>query len=385
MKLKKTLLKLGVSLLTLLMMLALIEVVLRIREAGEPSPSETPGKKAPMYIPLNSPILYGLNPAHPEINSLGLRDDEMSVEKPAGTLRVLVLGDSVTFGVGVHRDKAFPNQLERLMRPFGNVEVINAGVPGYTAYNELQYYLTEGRKLEPDIVVLGFCMNDAVNPRLHWGGYTKKQIVDIPDEAIPNEAYDRNRAIPLLRQRQRQAGKEEFDPSFASRFALYRFVKRRMPGLFHEESLIVPPAPKRKPGAPDVPTYVTAEDSVSIEVLLDRTTPEWRWLAGIYDRLIEAIREDGGRLVFAAFPLAYQMDPGYPYLPQNQLAEFFKERSVRYVDLLPVFKLHPKGNIFFLNRASSYDIWHITEQGHTLTAGELMRVMKELVPLSETP
>ena len=64
---------------------------------------------------------------------------------------------------------------------YGDADVINAGIGGYSAYNELHYYLNMGRGFEPDIVIAAFCMNDVVNPRLHWGP-EMCEILDISDQ-----------------------------------------------------------------------------------------------------------------------------------------------------------------------------------------------------------
>jgi hypothetical protein len=99
---RRVLTKLGLSLGTLLITLLLLEVGIRIYEkTKEPPPPSTQdalmGEEdgPPLHIPLDSPVLYGLNPEHPEVNALGHRDDEISEAKPEGTFRVLVLGDSI--------------------------------------------------------------------------------------------------------------------------------------------------------------------------------------------------------------------------------------------------------------------------------------------------
>ena len=139
------------------------------------------GARPKIQVPCGDcPYLYAANPAHPDISSQGLRDREYAIPKPEDTLRILVLGDSVTFGTGVSRSETFPKRLERNLRSQGKqVEVINAGINGYTAYNEVHYYLSEMRKFEPDIVVLAVVLNDAVNPRLHWGVFAedRKSVV----------------------------------------------------------------------------------------------------------------------------------------------------------------------------------------------------------------
>ena len=41
-----------------------------------------------------------------------------------------------------------------------SIEVINAGIPGYTTYQELEFLKIYGLQMEPDLVVLGFVFND---------------------------------------------------------------------------------------------------------------------------------------------------------------------------------------------------------------------------------
>jgi lysophospholipase L1-like esterase len=102
-------------------------------------------------------------PVH--VNSLGLRDEELTVEKPPGTKRVLCLGDSFTFALGVRLEDLYAKQLERKLTsdaPSERFQVINAGIAGYNTRQELITYLTLGKQLDPDLVVLGFYWNDLV-------------------------------------------------------------------------------------------------------------------------------------------------------------------------------------------------------------------------------
>lgn len=95
------------------------------------------------------------------INSLGLRDREYAREKPAGTRRVLVLGDSVTFGIGVPAEETFPARLEARLAPRDPpVEVLNLGVGGYDTLDEVIAFEARGLDLGPDVVVVGYCLND---------------------------------------------------------------------------------------------------------------------------------------------------------------------------------------------------------------------------------
>jgi len=89
-------------------------------------------------------------------NRRSLRDREYAYERTA-TRRVLVLGDSFTWGYGVEEDERFTELLESGPEKW---EVINAGISGYSTDQELIWFESEGVKYRPDLVVLVFCGND---------------------------------------------------------------------------------------------------------------------------------------------------------------------------------------------------------------------------------
>lgn len=97
-------------------------------------------------------------------NSLGLRDDEPTLPKPAGTYRVLAVGDSCTFGSGAGQAGGYPAQLEQRLRDSRrepSFQVLNGGVPGYTSFQALGFLETRGFDLDPDAVVFATGINDA--------------------------------------------------------------------------------------------------------------------------------------------------------------------------------------------------------------------------------
>jgi hypothetical protein len=341
---------------------------------------------APLHILVDAPYLYGLNPAHAGINSHGLRDDEFSIPKSASVFRLLLLGDSVPYGVGVDADHAFPSRLEALLRASpARVEVLNAGVIGYTIYNELQFYLSRGREFQPDLVLVAFSLNDVVNPRLHWN-YTKEVLTHVPPEAIPNPEYDSTHVLPILEARagQRDRAGDSVDASegILSRSRLYRTMKWRVRLLLQH---LRPPAAEQEPPLaghlPDfqaeVPTYLTGEDAISITVLLDESSPEWQWLTSMYSRLQHAVTGDGARFAVALVPMGYQLDEGYPYFPQVRLAEYLEERGVPCLDLLPALRAEGKERVFMLSRSGYYDVWHLTPRGHLAAAQALADFLRD--------
>jgi hypothetical protein len=96
------------------------------------------------------------------INSNGLREREIPYERTGATPRILMLGDSFTEGWGVPFEQTFSKRVEVLYREHGAAaEVINAGVGNYNTIMEVSYFLNDGYKYRPDIVVLNYIPNDA--------------------------------------------------------------------------------------------------------------------------------------------------------------------------------------------------------------------------------
>jgi hypothetical protein len=95
------------------------------------------------------------------INSWGFRTPEIAIEKPAGTKRVVVVGDSHTEGYTVNDDETYARHLERLLSAAGGpVQVVSLGAGGYSTDQEFLAYVRCGRRLKPDVVVLQICEND---------------------------------------------------------------------------------------------------------------------------------------------------------------------------------------------------------------------------------
>jgi hypothetical protein len=102
-----------------------------------------------------------------EINSLGLRDPrEYRLEKPSDTFRILVLGDSVTFGHGSVYEHTYPYMVEQMLkqwRPDVRWEIWNAAEPGYNTSQELAQLYEVGPVYKPDLVIVGFYGNDLID------------------------------------------------------------------------------------------------------------------------------------------------------------------------------------------------------------------------------
>jgi lysophospholipase L1-like esterase len=108
-------------------------------------------------------------------NAQGLRHEGPTGRKAAGAIRILCLGDSITFGYRVpvvwperpkeygHDWLPYPMLLERRLRaanPGRQIEVIALAVPGYTSYQGLAWLRRDIEELKPDVVTACFGWND---------------------------------------------------------------------------------------------------------------------------------------------------------------------------------------------------------------------------------
>lgn len=92
-----------------------------------------------------------------KLNSVGYRDREYSKDKNENIFRVYALGDSYTFGWLIDNpNDSYPKILEKELNKklYKKVEVINAATPGFSIFEEVSRFLTEGIQYHPDLVLL---------------------------------------------------------------------------------------------------------------------------------------------------------------------------------------------------------------------------------------
>lgn len=252
-----------------------------------------------------------------EINSHGLRDREHEWTKPPGTYRVLVLGDSITFGWGVRAEETFARQLEQdlnaLLDGRPAVEVINSGVGNYNTRQEVSYFRERGRRYDPDLVVLAYFINDA-------------EPIKIPPRhplALHSQAY-------VL-----------FNSSLQG-------VLRGL-GVW--------------PNWRDYYRGLYAADA-----------PGWQACRGALDELIQLTREDGADVLVAIIPELHVLGEDYPFADcEQQVAAAAAEAGARAVDLRPALAREVPESLW----VSPGDA-HPNARGHRLIAEALAPLVEPL-------
>jgi len=101
-----------------------------------------------------------------KINSYGFRDYEYPINKPDNSFRIVVLGDSYTFGWGIELNETYSKVLERLLNERDNdlkYEVLNFGVPGYNAAEKVEMLKYSAMKFDPDLIIFQYLIDDIIN------------------------------------------------------------------------------------------------------------------------------------------------------------------------------------------------------------------------------
>ena len=278
-------------------------------------------------------------------NSLGHRDSEVALVKPAGTQRVLVLGDSVSFGHGVGVLDTWPQKLEGLLNHPGapsRTEVINTAAPGNTAYQEL-WDLERSLSLSPDLVVVQFALNDVVEPyrflkRLGGAG--------IDYHGIPDISYGQFLLIhySVLARALILGGDGEDPMARASAIArAERYADQRL--------------------------VQTPEDPH-----IQAAWVEYRaWLR----RLVGVAQEHALDVILVASPMDFQLlQPAEAAAPQRELAKAASELGIGFVDLLPTLREAAGANAEGFARQHFLDHTHYHPPGHALVARTVAPVVQ---------
>ena len=295
---------------------------------------------------------------------LGLREDRDYGTKPANTQRVLALGDSFTMGVGVESSDSFPKVLEHVLRDEASgtqVEVINAGVPGYNTRQERAYLAAYGLALQPDLVLLNLFVGNDIHDNLSEDhvkvvdGY----LVDDSDGSstgiLPNglrAALSRSHSYQLLWPVQRRLRDSTFADEERRRLQTYLSIYARQP-------------------------------DAQVEAMWTAT---WNEIA----RAKELTDAHGLRLAVVVIPELRQVDPGIwgalsradesAYgrdVPNRRIVGYCTAADIPVVDLLPAFLAagRARDNYFAVDN-------HWTVKGNTV-AGRAIRdflIERALVP-----
>ena len=254
-------------------------------------------------------------------NSLGYRDREHEVEKPAGTYRVVVIGDSIAAGLKVERfEDTLPPLLEGELREAGvPAEVISLAVSGYNTRQEVETLRDKGLAFDPDLVLVAYTLTD-------------RQRVD---GGILATLLAEERAGGLDA---RQVPHTEIHPVLA-RSALLRAFRYR----------VLPPPPPDPELARGYEELLAGEDTVA-EAMAD---------------LAALAEEHGFRVAVAVFPRLVNDFRRYRFAAEHRHVAGIAERhGFLPIDLLPAFAACRQAT----GDSLKLDHFHPSAEGHRCAA-----------------
>ncbi len=234
-----------------------------------------------------------------QINSHGLRGPDVAYEPAPGTRRILLLGDSFTEGYAVAEEQTVRAQLENVLRARGErVEVINGGTAAYGTDQEYLFFTTEGRKYQPDVVVLLFFYNDLTGDTL--GGLQRPRFELEPS----GQLVLRNVPVPPPRRTRPDAdrGLKPWRGSYALRLLSER-TALGSPRLHRALAALglVEPSPTRRSTIP--------EDFLLFRVPPPQTVIDgWVRMRALLRALDREVQQAGARLIIFYVPIRFEID-----------------------------------------------------------------------------
>jgi lysophospholipase L1-like esterase len=244
------------------------------------------------------------------LNRYGFRGEDFSPTKAPGTFRIIVLGDSFTFGEGVRLEDTFVAGLQELLasRSSRKIEVLNLGVSAWSTKDEIAYYENAARDFQADLVLVVFVLNDP-----------GPEVIDLWDRF--RESYEA--PFPL---------KYSYIASF-----LYTRLVQKDAGRAYVESLVGSALTKKE---------------------------KWEETFGHLARGQQLAQADGAKFAVVLFPFMYQLNDSYPFRPLHELVgEACRTNDIPYLDLFAAFEGQPYT-----------DMWvhpsdqHPNEKGHAIAA-----------------
>ncbi len=329
--------------------------------------------------------LPGATFAHPvriAFNSMGFRDREHVLEKPSGTVRILLLGDSMLEAVQVPFEETFYYRLEQQLNALGDdrrYELINLGVGDFGTAQEYLALHHYGARYRPDLIILSvFPLNDLTNNQIRYAD-------------CYGSRNDRYRPYFVLRHGMLRQTSVEPWRTFLRRYLKAYGVCERWHDTWMQRREQHGGWPSRKEQRyqriqqagwtdlglyvyalpADYPTYwCEAWDITKALILKTRDESQkygaaflavvipWEWQLSP-DRWAQFIRGDPNRQKFARGREE----------PERMLSAFFQEHGIDHLIMLPRFAEHPE--------TWAYIDGHLNHEGHRVLAESLFQLCKE--------
>lgn len=262
-------------------------------------------------------------------NALGFRGGDRPFEKPPDTFRIVGIGDSFTYGIGVDGHATFLARIEAVLdaRSPHAVEAINLGIPRYWPDPETLVLEHYGVRFDPDIVIVGVLPNDVVDTRTGTAG------------------LDVSRGYLITSGARRLGG-----------IGQWLFVRSHVARVLIGQALAGDPQPG-----------LAVEDEEAA----------WARMGDAFDRMVRLSATVDARIVFLHIPqiggwMTVAAGAAENVLtPPTRLRRFCAARDCQVIDVAPAMRAHPRPDTLYYPKNG-----HCTEAGHALIADVVVRELE---------
>ena len=250
------------------------------------------------------------------LNKEGFRDNDYSLIKNNNTIRIIGLGDSFTYGSGVKNVNAtYLKKLEKLLneKNISNYEVLSFAKPGINIEEEIQILKQQGLKYKPDIIILGYVLNDFYDIEGKTQCKSKEHTIPFFGFWLRNFSY------------------------------LYYFLETRINKLIEKSNVEC--------------TYGEYLDHVF------ESEKNKEYNMKYFEELYNISQQNNAKLLVVTFPLIHELQ-NYPFTEAHKFVEESgKKYDLEVIDLLPYYQNFTEEELI----VNTYDR-HPNELGHELAA-----------------
>ncbi len=253
------------------------------------------------------------------INSNGFRDKQLSRLKKANELRILILGDSITWADYLPVEEVYVERIEKYLSnaiKSRKVEVINGGVGDIGIREEIDILQEQGLELRPDVVIVAFYLNDSRPP---WG---------FPEE-INSRGWLRRNSVLV--------------ETIYRKLKLQAWMKKRGKHRFQWRE-----AERELNWAHDRDDFLKLVSLAKYDWGAAWEEDSWDIVAKQLEKLKSLSQQHGFSVAVVAFPVAFQVYSTFvENTPQERLRKTVTELGIEYYDLLPLLREHSQESLFF--------------------------------------
>jgi len=312
---------------------------------------------------------------HPVVlNSAKLRDEEVSPDFPADGVRIILLGNSVTFGSGIAVEDAFAGRLDALLKLRHDgvkYDVINGGGQG----DAMQYYFSllddHGFGFNPDAVALILTSNHVAGQKL---------------PVAVGQAKNKDQLISSIKRIPFEAHLFLFG-NFYTYVAFDRLIR---------QSLFAAGLTRESLNRTDNYLYGFAVDVPAVK--LEKVDADYDELARSILELKRRLESRGIKFLIIAIPNRFELSnlrrdnhrnvplDKIRILPGRRFKRIAEQNGIPFMDMLPVFKAKRRemldGKISYDPLYVTFDSIHLNPTGHRLVAESLeqMLIANGIVP-----